>query len=352
MLSSSFVIKSRAILLGFAINSAAPLILATTHENPLTSILSLLPMIALTMMVYYYLQIEWTKGGFYSYSKKISPLLGKMQLYTWILSYFLYIIYTIDYIDFYILNLPNTIADTLTIVLPIAASILVFSGLVYFALIGTAVIQVLLSLPIMWRFSVNLKPEPFNSLFINILSSSILLACITLIAYIDGDKKYANGVIYGFSISAALLIIGDFFIPPRIILELSSIGDFSLILAEYTALRNLFDFIGITRSISSYILPSSIVLLSVLSLLNYNIFYLSTIAPSDTALFISLFIPSILFSFYKKGIGYLLSIINGGLMIYGIYSSITTFHGIYFYDSIIPPIIAVIIPLIEKKIRS
>ncbi len=345
------MIKSRVVLLGFAINSAAPLILVTLHENLLVSILSLLPMIALTMMIYYYLQVEWTKGGLYNYSKKISPLLGKMQLYTWILSYFLYIVYTVDYIDFYVLNLPNTIADALTIVLPIVASVLVFSDLGYFALIGTAFTQVLFSLPIMWRFSINLKPEPFNFLFINILSSSILLTCITLITYIEGDKRYANVVIYGFSISSIFLIIGDFFISPRIIIELSSIGDFSLILAEYIALRNLFDFIGISRSIS-YIFPASIILLCALSLLNYNTFYVATIAPSDTALFISLFIPSILFSFYKKGIGYLLSIISGGLMIYGIYNSVITFHGIYFYDSVIPPAIALIIPLIEKKIRS
>jgi hypothetical protein len=345
------VIKSKTILLGFAINSAGPLILSTLHENPLISILSLLPMIALTMMVYYYLKVEWTKGGFYNYSKKISPLFGKMQLYTWILSYFLYIVYTVDYIDFYVLNLPNTEAYTLTILLPIIASILVFTDLVYLALIGTAFMQIILSLPIMWKFSVNLKPEPFSFLFINILSSSILLACITLNAYIEGDKKYANVVIYSLGISSILLISGDFFMSPRIVFELSSIADFSLILAEYTALRNLFSFIGIRKKFL-YFFPISVVILSAISLINYNAFYLITIAPSDTSLFISLLIPSIIFPFYKKGIGYLISAVNVVLMTYGIYDSITTFHGIYFYDSIIPPLIALILPLIEKRIKS
>ncbi len=335
-------------LMAFAINSSAPLILEVSHENPLVSVISIVPMASLTAMIYYYIKFDWNEGGLYSYSFKISPTLGKIQIYTWVLSYFLYIVYTADYISFYVLNLPILYSYLLTILLPIITSILVLTDFVYLVLIGTAAVQLLLSIPITWNFSVNFNSEEPSYLFSNILSSSLLLICLTLTTYLKGERKYANVVIYAFLISSFLLVVGGFFMPSNIVLELSAISDFSLILVEYKALHNLFNFIGVRQIIRNYIIPLLVILFTSISIINYKLFYSITTAPSFTALFISVLIPSIIFPFYKRGIGYILSIINSGLMVYGVYEVTSSFHGIYFYDSVIPPLIAILIPLLQS----
>ncbi|WP_052885839.1 hypothetical protein [Vulcanisaeta distributa] len=232
------------------------------------------------------------------------------------------------YISFYVLNIPDTWAKLLTVAIPIASSILVFTELSYWFLLGTAIIGIALSIPLNWRYSLVLTPTPLTNLFTGIFSSSLLLICITLTPYVDADPRDAKLVLYAFYASAILMIIGNLFKPPAIIYELQSIGIFSLIVVEYIAIYNL-----LTREVRVnrliYAVPILATALAALSLVNYDLFYDYTIYLSLAALYVSLALGLVPVYAVSKPWGMLLAAIDVGLMALGEYSLLTQAGGIY-----------------------
>ncbi len=341
-------------ILGFAVVSTAPLSLATLHQDPLVTAATALSASMIAVTVYALVRSHWDYTGLYYYVNSVSRTLGLIQLYSWLISYFLYVVYTVDYIDYYVLNIPDPIANALTIALPIAFSIMVLTETSYWFILGLALSQVVLSLPIPtlgWAFSVSRTVPAPQTVFLNVLSSSLLIVCITLTPYIRGDSRYARYVVYAFALSSALMVMGSFFKPSQLVVELTSISDAGLILAEYTALYNLlYHGLGINRVRA--IVPALVIALAIISLINYSGFYLITIYPSVADLYLTLFIVMVASIGYLRGWYVVPSIIASGLMLYGEYTVISEAHGLYLYEVIAALVIPIVIGLVFRRVRG
>jgi hypothetical protein len=353
---------SGLMLLGFSLSTTAPLVLATLHE----SVLVTAPVVALTLsmalIVYLYVRSYWGPEGLYHYTSSVSVRLGGIQFYSWFISYFLYIVYTVDYVDYMVLKIPDQVANALTLILPLVLSILVLTETSYAALLALGIAQVVMALPIPqlgWALSLALPSAVNQGLFVNILSSSLLIVCITLIPYANGDPRSSRYVMYVFLISAMLLIMGSFFKVSTIVNQLTSLSYIGLILAEYVALYNLL-FIGFRIKPSRIVVPVLVVLLDAVSLINYNEFYDLTIYPSVSALYLTLLVSFAVAPIYLtrarpgsstavKAAYIALAAISSLIAAYGAYSVISTSSGVELYESlaaiIVPIILGVLKPL-------
>ncbi|MGC9226201.1 hypothetical protein [Caldivirga sp.] len=358
-----FTIDKRFTLLGFSMSTTAPLVLATLHEPVLISVSTALLTLPLALIVYLYVNDYWGLDGLFHYVSSVSMRLGSVQLYSWLLSYFLYIIYTVDYVDYMVLKLPDSVSNALTIVLPVVFSIIVVAGLSYLVLLALSLAQVILALPIPqlgWVRSMAITHTALPQLFINILSSSLLIVCITLVPYADGDTQLSRYVIYVFVLSSALMIVGSFFKASLVITQLTSLGYIGLILAEYTALYNLL-YYGLGFKRSKLIIPALVILLDAASLINYNEFYNITIVPSVAALYLTLLISLLTVPFYlnrskplTKALNarythIVLSIVASLIMAYGAYTVLTQSTGVSLYEAVMalitPTLLGIVRPL-------
>lgn len=186
---------------------------------------------------------------------------------------------------------------------------------------------------------------PIPELFTNILSSSLLVVCITLSTFIKGEKKYSPYIIYAVLIYGIALLYGSFLSPDLIGVYASAIGNFGLILAEFTMIRNLL------FSINKIRLYRVLVLLSLpiigIGNINYSLFYNSLIFPSVSLLYLSLFVSFLsLYKYFSSVFVRVLTTISLVLFIYGEYSIITTTKSYLFYESVIAITLSVIIALI------
>ncbi len=362
-----FTIDKRFMLLGFSMSTTAPLVLATLHEPVLISVSTALLTLPLALIVYLYVNDYWGPDGLFHYVSSVSMRLGSVQLYSWLLSYFLYIIYTVDYVDYMVLKLPDSVSNALTIVLPVVFSIIVVAGLSYLVLLALSLAQVILALPIPqlgWVRSMAITHTALPQLFINILSSSLLIVCITLVPYADGDTRLSRYVIYVFVLSSALMIVGSFFKASLVITQLTSLGYIGLILAEYTALYNLL-YYGLGFKRSKLIIPALVVSLDAVSLMNYDEFYNITIVPSVAALYLTLLIPLLTVPFYlnrskpltkalnARYIHIVLSAAASLMMAYGAYTVLTQSTGVSLYEAVMalitPTLLGIVRPLNRKQ---
>ncbi|GGP20014.1 hypothetical protein GCM10007981_06290 [Thermocladium modestius] len=324
---------SRSLLLGYVVACVSPLPLAVSHEDPLVSALSALAISPLAILIYLLVKSKWSSGGFYSYSKRVSPTLARVQLYSWLLSYVLYVAYTVDYISFYVLNLPASGSIVMVLSLSAIASALVASGFVYVALLATSIVQIALSIPVGWRFSPSavVPSHPFTA----ILSSGLLLICISLAPYASGDERHAWIIPFAFTLSSVLMIIGGFFVAPSFVVYLQSIGQYSIVLAEYAAVRGvLVDELQLRKGTVGLVVL--VMILSIVSLLNYGLFYDLTIVPSIAALYLSLALAAPLSAAYlRSSLAYILAFLSMVFFAYGLLNVLTTARGIYFIDAIL-----------------
>ena len=353
---------SGLMLLGFSLSTTAPLVLATLHE----SVLVTAPMVALTLpvalIIYLYVKSYWGPEGLYHYASSVSIRLGGVQFYSWLISYFLYIVYTVDYVDYMVLKVPDQVANALTLILPLVLSILVLTGVSYAALLALAIAQVVLALPIPqlgWALFLAPPSAVNQGLFVNILSSSLLIVCITLIPYANGDSRSSRYVMYVFLVSAILLVMGSFFKASTIVNQLTSLSYIGLILAEYVALYNLL-FLGFRIKPSRVVVPVLVVLLDAVSLINYNEFYDLTIYPSVSALYLTLLVSFAVAPIYLtrarpgsstavKAAYIALAAVSSLIAAYGAYSVISTSSGVELYESlaaiVVPIVLGVLKPL-------
>lgn len=324
---------NKSLLLGYVVACVSPLPLAVSHEDPLISALSALAISPLAILIYLLARSKWSSGGFYSYSKHVSPTLARIQLYSWLLSYVLYVAYTVDYISFYVLNLSGSGSIVMVLSLSAIASVLVASGSVYVALLATSMAQIALSIPMGWRFSPStfVPSHPFTA----ILSSGLLLICISLAPYASGDERYAWVIPFAFALSSVFTVIGGFFVAPSFVVYLQSIGQYSIILAEYAAVRGvLVDELRLREGTVGLVVL--VMILSVVSLFNYGLFYDLTIVPSIAALYLSLALAAPLSAAYlKSSLAYVLAFLSMAFFGYGLLNVLTTARGIYLIDAIL-----------------
>lgn len=341
----------RFLLFTFIGSTTAPGVLATLHLSVLITVFSLALASVIALLTYFSVRVDWREQGLYVYTRRAGFALSTMFLVTWLVSYYLYVIYTAIYIPYYVLNLDGAPAIALTVVIPVSVFLLVtFTNPLYaFPVIYLA--QLIFSLPMGWRFGLGAAPSSLASLFINILSSSLLLVCITLSAFVRGDRiRDSPFILYTFLISSVVLLYGAFLVPSSITVVASAFGNYGLILAELTAINNLLRPMISRRSL--LILNSAIIPLTLIGNINYSLFYNSLIVPSVSFLYISLFIFAISTILILGGVKRALSIVSAFLFAFGEYNVIKASSGYLLYEAVISFIAGIAMALILYALSS
>jgi hypothetical protein len=267
--------------------TVSPLPLAVLRINFDVGLLSILMMVPIFIMVYYALGIKWERSGFYGITSVVNRKLGLIQLGTWLVSYLLYVVYTCYFIAFYLLNLKFYSGLLVAFSIFLISSLIVFSGISWLFFIFSAAVQILFMLPFGWAFA--LSSSTSQAIFTNVLQSSLLTVCITLVPYWNGRSGDSKLLLIAFAVPALALIIGGAFIAPLYIIRLASIGYFSLIVAEYNAINGLARTL-VPKMRVSIILFMAALALMVLGITNIWSFYFYTEGLSIVALYMSLFI--------------------------------------------------------------
>ncbi|AHC51939.1 hypothetical protein SUSAZ_08305 [Sulfolobus acidocaldarius SUSAZ] len=315
----------RILLFSLIMSTLAPGILATVHFSPFISLFSIALGFDIAYITYLLVNVDWNYSGLYGYTKRLSPLVSKVFLGSWLVSYYLYVIYTPLYITYYVLNLSGLDAILLTFILVSLSSILAVTEYAYYAFPVIMLTQIVLVLPVGWKFNVSVFPTSISYLFLNILSSSLVVVCITLSTFIKGDKRFSHYILLGYGISSIFLLYGSFMMPNAISVYGTSLGNFGLILAEFLMLNNLLKHELRVKKNKIYILSVTAIVLSTLGTLDYEFFYIYLIYPSVMLLYLSLLLsfPS-LFKFYKSLSYRFLGLLSLLPFSYGIYSVVTS----------------------------
>jgi hypothetical protein len=301
--------------LAYAVNAAAPLILLADRERALDSLLTLVLAFPLVLTLYYLLKRSWTPLGLYAYVREVSPSLALVQLASWISSYFLYLSYTVDDVVYDVLSLRGFRGALAFLVLTALITVSLFRDWAYWALLGLAPIQVILSLPLG-----PLSPlGGFTNLeFLDILSSSLLVVCLTLIPYSRSARPWY--VFAAFLTSALGLLSGSLFSPPEFAIRAQWIGMIALVVAEFVAIKTL-----LVRGfgVPKYFRVTVILywITSLMSLLNPTEYYDLTIAPSVILLYLTLGIAFSTSAILFRGWRSLFSAASAALMGYGLFNA-------------------------------
>lgn len=335
----------RFALFTFIGSTAAPGILATLNLSISLALFSLVIASSVVLMTYFSVKEEWTEQGLYSYTKRLGVAPSRLFLITWLISYYLYVVYTVIYIPYFVLNLDGISPLVLSIFISISIFLLeVFTNPIYaFPVIYFA--QIAFSLPLSLKTSIEHVSPTIPSLFINILSSSLLLVCITLSTFVRGDRsKDSSFILLAFLISSIILIYGTYLVAPPYVLLASVFGNYGLVLAELTAINNLVRPFISRKSL--FLLNFAIIPLSLIGNINYSLFYKSLSIPSDVFLFFSLFIYAVSTLVILKGVKKIVSILSAFLFVFGEYYVITGTSGYLFYEAIASFISGIIISLV------
>ncbi len=267
--------------------TVSPLPLVVLRINFDVGLLSILMVAPIFIMVYYALGIKWERSGFYGITSLVNRKLGLIQLVTWLVSYLLYVVYTCYFIAFYLLDLKFYSGLLVAFSIFLISSLIVFSGISWLFFIFSAAVQILFMLPFGWVFA--LSSATSQAIFTNVLQSSLLLVCITLVPYWDGRSGDSRLLLIAFTVSALAVIIGGAFIEPLYVIRLASLGYFSLIVAEYNAINGLVKTLLPKMRVSIILFMAALVTM-VLGTINVWSFYFYTEGLSIGALYMSLFI--------------------------------------------------------------
>lgn len=335
----------RFLLFTFIGSTTAPGILATLHLSIPITVLSIALASSIALLTYFSVKTDWQEQGLYVYARRAGFTLSTTFLITWLISYYLYVIYTAIYIPYYVLNLDETPAIVITAVIPVSVFLLVTFTNPLYAFPAIYLIQIAFSLPIGWRFGLGVTPHSLTSLFINILSSSLLLVCITLSAFVKGDKtRDPPFILYSFVISSVILLYSTFLVPSQVTVVASTFGNYGLILAELTAINNLLRPLINRRLLLT--LNALIIPLTLIGNINYSVFYISLITPSVVFLYISLFIFAISTILFLRGVKKVLSVISALLFAFGEYNVVRGSGGYLFYEAVISLLASITLALI------
>ncbi|MUM65800.1 hypothetical protein D1867_11255 [Acidianus infernus] len=307
--------KSDLFLFSYSFSSiGGPLALIAQFSrglSPLGVILSSILFFPTVYVIYHVTKEVKGEKGLYEYllnSRKVSTAF----LYFWFFSYFLYLSYTVDYVVYYILQLDGFLATVTLVLLTLGIDLLTLTGSELWFLVFSSFIQLFLSIPIGRQVSltdsVNLS---------QILPTSEAFVCITLTPFAKTENSNAKVIFYAYVIAVSLMAISTLFAIPKFIYYASSISAFSLIIVEFYAIKKI-----LPRKLLIIVLLFSA--MTLVSLINPYQYYLYTIVPSLSALYVSLgiFFSSIAFS--KGGNVFLRasSIVSLVIVAYGFYTSL------------------------------
>jgi hypothetical protein len=316
-------VSGSLVTFSYMLSTVSPLPLAVLRESPLISLFIIMTIIPVLMLVYYAINISWDVGGLFTVSSLFNRTAGRIQLLMWTLSYSLYVVYTSFFISFYLLHMGLNLGILISFFIFAAASALTFLNLSPFAFIVLAFFQILLIIPLGWKINISFVQQPLQDLFVNVLNSSLLLVCITLVPYWKGEKKNSRLIFIALAVASAALLAGGFFIPPDLIVEASSIGYFSLILAEYRAIRDLYRF-KLQKKRSDVIIFSCMLLGMLIGSADVWKFYYIASGISIILLYPALFISFLsVWRLKKDKTTALFFALSGILLLYAEYSAIT-----------------------------
>ncbi|QKR00256.1 hypothetical protein GWK48_07590 [Metallosphaera tengchongensis] len=300
--------KRRAQFLAIALNASAPLSLATLHESLTGSILTALVLLPLGVSLYIFLKGGWPELGLYDVVK--DSRLGNLQLISWFASYFLYLSYTIDYAVFY--DFPGGALvryATLVLLLVMTSTLLLqrFQGI----LIPLAALQVILVF-FGWHASF---PGVSLPNFTDLLNSSLLLVCVTLIPYLKVERGSASIIPLSLVTGLLFLTIGSFLETNNSDLY-QGVSMLGLVALEAIAVGRVSKAMRIRGewAVGAFLGTSLISLISPLT------YYNLTIAPSVFLLYLSLLIAFV--SMKLRGYFRLFSLVTAVVMGYGLYQSV------------------------------
>jgi len=385
-------IKERSIpdylLYGFAISSiGGPLALVTMNllNQPGGLPLGIAAFIAAILfafpiMVWYgYSEKIASSGGLYSFVKEAAgEKIAKAQGWIFILSYFLYLPYTVTYGIYFLLPVvwPGyaPYAPFLEMLVPLAICAIMLKGIKASlkAMLAIAVVQVVVLLifivGIYAKTGVAAASQSTTASLPNLFGGAsgiaLLFICSSLIVFLGGEakggtKSMKKAILYPFILVAVFIVLAAFAISrmpqsltnsanqtelPGFIVStyylghnaaivvgiLAIVSTFGIIIAEFVALSRL-SYVMITRDMNKILIIISALFLifDAASLLNPVAFYNYLILPSLLALFISQLIVFIVYPIYKKRKSQLgamdiaIATVASLLMIYGLYMVIS-----------------------------
>jgi len=307
--------KSDLFLFSYSFSSiGGPLALVAQFSrglSPLDVILSSILFLPTVYVIYHVTKTIKGDKGLYEYllnRREISTAF----LYFWFFSYFLYLSYTVDYVVYYILQLDGFLATVTLVLLTLGVSLLTLRGSELWFLVFSSFIQLFLSIPIGWQVSLT---DSVN--FSQIIPTSEAFVCITLAPFAKTENSNAKVIFYAYAIAVSLMAISTLFVVPKAIYYASSISAFSLIIVEFYAIKKI-----LTRKLLIIVLLFSTMTFA--SLINPYQYYLYTIVPSLSALYVSLgiFFSSIAFSKSGNVVLRASSIVSLVIVAYGFYTSL------------------------------
>lgn len=307
--------KSDLFLFSYSFSSiGGPLALVAQFSrglSPLDVILSSILFLPTVYVIYHVTKKIKGDKGLYEYllnRREISTAF----LYFWFFSYFLYLSYTVDYVVYYILQLDGFLATVTLVLLTLGVSLLTLTGSELWFLVFSSFIQLFLSIPIGWQVSLT---DSVN--FSQILPTSEAFVCITLAPFAKTENSNAKVIFYAYAIAVSLMAISTLFVVPKAIYYASSISAFSLIIVEFYAIKKI-----LPRKLLIIVLLFSTMTFA--SLINPYQYYLYTIVPSLSALYVSLgiFFSSIAFSKSGNVLLRASSIVSLVIVAYGFYTSL------------------------------
>lgn len=358
-------------LIGAAGSSLQSLIL----QSVLAALIFLCPL----MVWYRYSKKVASSGGLYSFVKSAAgEKVAKIQGYVFMISYFLYLPYTVTFIVYYLLPVifPGSMAYApfLEIIIPMAIVAIILSGirksLVFLSSSSILQISLLIILMVVLFWKVNISTvsvlAPSSSavsLFRGGGSIALFFICASLTPFLGGEAKgggktIRKALVYSFAVVAVLLILISIpisAVPNSIIANsaksnLPGFGVFSyytnswfaalvgifamvstasLIFTEFIALSRL-TYVMIKPDLKKILLVISVlfILFDAISLVNPDAFYYYLIIPSLVALYLSQLIVFLVYPlFAKKNWKISLSditiaIVASALMVYGLYTAL------------------------------
>ncbi|MDE1861186.1 MAG: hypothetical protein KGH72_05745 [Candidatus Micrarchaeota archaeon] len=379
------------LLLGFAVSSiGGPLALASVfiESNSGGATKGLVPMALIAIALFSTVIIAWRRysdkvassGGLYSFVRYAAgERAAKLQGYIWMLSYFLYLPYTVTYLVFYalpaIFSIPNQYLYILEIAMPVAISAVMFSRrLPFYLMLLLAIVQSGLVLAfsgvVLGNTGFNpgsLAPAmPLSGIGLTSASLALLFICADLPIFLGGEaegggKAIKKVLLASFAIVAALVLVASLAISnlPRGLTnsdvfgfgvsQAYAPGMFAYAIGTFTVLSVvgliMAEFVGLSRLMHAMFrmpVPRAVIYISIafvafdiVSLLNPTSFYDYLIVPSIGALFLSQLIVFVVYPVFVarsrriSALDIVVTVVTCLLMAYGLYGVVSNPFGYF-----------------------
>ncbi len=376
------------LLYGFAIASiGGPLALVTiyffTSSYPVgtyslyATLFGILLFLAPLLVWYKYSKKIVSSGGLYTFVEKaVGAKTAKLQGWIWLISYFLYLPYTVTYITYSLLpflfrNLTPYL-PLIQIALPmiiIVSLILSFRKVLYFIFV-TAIMQLIiisiiaykmLSVSLLHSFA-SVSGTGIAAFSHGVLVTSLLFVCASLPLFLGdeakgGGKSIRKVLVFSFFIVAIFFILGSIALVsatqqqaasglPGFLVLGSAIGKnfayfvaifsiisiFDLIIIEFIAIQRLsFSMLNLKPDRSLTIVGVLFILFSALGILNPEAFYQDTLILSLMSLYVSQVIVFLAYPFFARKrfklqfIDIIIAMVSSLMMLYGLYVVVAPF---------------------------